>query len=47
MPSGMRRYLQRWDDLILFIFDVLQPVGAELDLGWRIRYWLRQAARRR
>jgi hypothetical protein len=47
VPSGRRRYVQRWDEVIFFILEYLQPSGTKLDLAWRFRRWLYQWPRQR
>jgi len=41
VPSHERRYVEDLDEIDAFIASYLEGMGVELDLGQRVRQWLR------
>jgi hypothetical protein len=41
VPSGERRYIEDLEEIDVFIASYLEEMGVDLDLGQRVRQWLR------
>jgi hypothetical protein len=42
VPSGQRRYLRSFEDIVLFIIDYVEPMNVQIKLHWRLWRRLRR-----